>query len=461
MSQYLSKISDRTVPNWYRELLIEQYPTASKIDLVFLGHLMFTSFKDDETTNPLVPVEMLAQLEGKDDLLKKRNYQGYKYLDKFSKNIQPIEYSTWSYVDRKVRSIKVNWPQEVLDALEKVRAEEWNKENRVHLSSGRKLTYKSQMENMHKDWQHTLKVMSENNIPEATTLIDYMNNLQPYLFNDLVDNFPNAAKVARSLEKDSERQIDLLMTILDQKKPFYKTVTSSSRIFPANESILLLQRDVRKAFTFGFTEIDLVSAQLAIVAMDWKVQRVQKFLREGGNIWQHLAEHFEFELTSEKKQILKTATYAVCFGAGNRVNQETGKKTLKEVLKDLGEGAVKEFLSSPLIKAVWNARRRQFTLIKRNGGSSNCFGQWLSIKDFDKRSILAQKAQAYELLLLFPCVQMAVNNPDFQICLWQHDGFSLRFDRPEFKEPILREMKSLIDLKAKELGILTTLEVKE
>jgi len=92
---------------------------------------------------------------------------------------------------------------------------------------------------------------------------------------------------------------------------------------------------------------------------------------------------------------------------------------------------------SPIVHAMWEAREAQLEKISNDGGAENCFGRWVAIPDKwherqkryfpNSRSVLAQLAQAWELRLLLPVLELARTTEQFTIMLWLHDGFYVDF----------------------------------
>lgn len=448
-------ISNRTVSPKFRVIIASKYPNLknNRADWAFLGYLMFGSYREEHSGKLLIPSELIARIEGKFDQWVKNNYVARYFLERFTKLIQPFKWSKWDSEQGLARIVtELNWPQDVADAISAERQKLWVDTGRVYLINGTKFTSKKQIQNRRKEKLGALELLKESGCKEAEELLDYMNSLPSNLFYKILANMPHALEIADTLPPESrDRQKDLLNTVLDQYQPFYKPTAGSTRIYAFNENLLGLQRNVRKALTMGWLECDLKSAQLAICAKTWQVARAQNFLNDGGNIWDSLFEHFGLEKNDETKRVFKTALYAIMFGAQ--------KKKLSGILDSLGGGSLDKFLSHGVIKSMWRARTRQLSQIRKDKGAINYFGQFISLKDFSARSILAQLAQAYELALLYPVLELAKKDKRFQIVLWQHDGFSVHIAKPEDKSNLVFNMKWVVKAKAHELGINTELEV--
>lgn len=112
------------------------------------------------------------------------------------------------------------------------------------------------------------------------------------------------------------------------------------------------------------------------------------------------------------------------------------------------------------------------TIGRSEGGATDVFGRFLPFKkganrkrkaDSNRRSILAQCAQATELHLLQPVIDAAIEeaektHPRWRIALWQHDGFSFWFREPGKSKRIRKRIRDLVDAHAKSQGIPTRLE---
>lgn len=451
------KIAKRLVSKEFRNRLVAKFPNLKNKQSYwnFLGYLMFGTYRDESSGRLIISAEMIANLEGKSSDWMHNNYSAYPFLTKFSREIHPFTWSDWSHEAGRARVITaLTWDEDVTAAIAAERQGLWEETGKVYLNNGSKFTKKKQSQIRLEERLGAISLMSQAGCEEARQLLELMNNQPSNLFGmKILENISSAFDVAKALPVEkSERQIDILNAVISQYQPFYKPTAGSPRIFAYNENLLGLQREVRKALTKGWLECDLKSAQLAICAKTWEVVRAQKFLREGGNIWDSLFEHFQIEKNESTKRIFKTGLYALMFGAQ--------KKKMTEIFDPLGQDSLEKFLSHRIIKSMWRARRKQLSLIRKNKGAINYFGQFISLRNFSARSILSQLAQAYELALLYPVVKLAKSDIRFKITLWQHDGFSLHIAKPEDKENLVFNLKYVVMAKAQELGIKTELEME-
>jgi len=168
-------------------------------------------------------------------------------------------------------------------------------------------------------------------------------------------------------------------------------------------------------------------------------------------IYQH------FEENDEHKQVLKTAIYAVCFGAS--------KRTITMILQAFSsQEVITLFFQDTIIEAILQARQEQYKKIVVQGGVTDCFGRFLSTENSNPRSILAQQCHSVELKLLYPVVKLAQEkqgkSDGFTITLWQHDGFDFVVKNKLQKEAWIKRLQKVVWEQAQELDIHTSLEIK-
>jgi hypothetical protein len=466
----------KTVSKEFRELILKEYPTLGSNSFYwnFLVYLVF------QTTRGLVPLEIslsskiLAKMAGKDKDYKSRNFKGENYLQEFSEKIIKIEWEKlnknvksetidmgngWKQIEGKIHTqivLKANpvWPESILKAVESERLHALQSP-RVLIADGSEWTRKKMYEYRKSEQTRAIELMENAGVKPAVELLNYLNHLPRNVFNTIIKNFPAAESVAKQLETNPNGQLDMLASISEQIQPFYKPTEASVRIFGTSENITYLERSVRKALTHGWWECDLTNAQLSICARVWGVKKVQEYLEQYGKVWEGLLGWMEWDETPENKQILKKALYSICFGISQK------GLTSKNGPFYRNKEACKRFLKNPLIRSLWLARKKQFEKIVKDGGAHNYFGQWLNTDKFDKKSILAQVAQSFELAILEPAIYFAQQNyGEFYITLWQHDGFSVHVPKVKRAGMWLNKLKSLVDSRAETLQICTGLEIK-
>lgn len=440
-----AEISSRTVTKEFRELLLEQYPRLKETPQYWylLSYLFYP--REVDSGNILISRDIMVDLLGYSSV--PSNFNTEAILLDFSETIQPIWWTKYIKTKHQARTLaKIAFPTEVSMAFTKELMNSWNRENRVYLISGKSFSEERQMRNIYTQLKSALK--QTHKIKETKTLLDYMNRIPVLLFKKIViKNYDGALNTALKLNSDSEHQLKILSSILDNPVQLYKPGENTVRIFPIGEKIVSLKSEVRKELTKGLSEADLKSAQLAIAAYLWKIESVDKFLREGNSIWEYL-----YQLGTHDKDSLKDILYSLLFG----MHHAGIKKQLEKI-----NVRYKDFIELPLVKDIFTARNNEIKRINKEGGTKTCFGDYLSTSKFEVKSILAQCCQSIELKILYPAVKIAMehnNKNGFRILLWQHDGFTL-YPRVSAKKEFWKEVLSFhVDSEAERLGIATKLQ---
>lgn len=312
---------------------------------------------------------------------------------------------------------------------------------------------------------------------ETLGLLDYLHARSVKAFSsrfkrvhaELVDH-------ARS-EQDPDVRIAALRTIKHlrlQPVPVYRTTGGTQRLSPHGLSLAGADRWIRRRVLHDCVEIDMSSAQLAIVAALWDVPIVRDFLAGGHSIWdeltrwligQHPKNRFALERDGVRlKGLLKVMVYGVCFGmreknlarwgnpnAGGPKEREEHQRDLEFVsfvfrssAKDVGAA----FISHPLVRDLLEARRRKMAAVSEAGGLTDLFGRRYVLgarkegaprgEKIDVKSALAAEAQAAEHRAMLGVAGVFIaeaeraeatshrTGPEAQILLWQADGVSVR-----------------------------------
>lgn len=459
----------------FRKKLQNIYPGLDRDPAYWrlMRRLLFSQKRDQATDEVIIDWNGLAKDEGKMHL--GRNYRALPFLKRFRANVMPdFNWNDYCYKGGKARRAITKWPKDLLKALEEDRKKLTICNNRVYFTTGKPYTRLSVANQRAQTKREADKrFLDLEKWQPAVPLVQYLNNLPPHRFTKLLVNLPSAEKVAQNIIEKSKRdnQLERLACIRDQAQQFYQFSSKgkTARIFPLNAGILMLKKDVRQALTKGWWECDLRSSQLAICSKLWSVRPIEKFLATGGNIWKDFADHFEVGLTTDFKAAVKKALYSLMFGA----TKETLIWELNGSLKIYDWHAQvsawfppppiggREFFAHPLIKKLYTARNRRIRELINGGKIITAFGQEMECDGSREsaRSILACEAQAMELWLLMPVVEMARETDEFFITLWQHDGFSLAFRNNGRAQLWLDRISTEVKYRAQKAEIITELEV--
>ena len=238
-------------------------------------HLAFGTWLDEETGELLTPQELLAAIEGKTEQLQTKNYRAVDFLIHFSKFVQYHKWSDWAWTNHKCRCVtEIVFPAEIQEAIQAERDRIWGHEEQIYFASGKKSTSLSRRLQKREEIAYALHVLKDNGSVESRTVIDYLHNLPIQPFNDLLQNLDEAKEIVNTLPLDElslNYQKNLLVRFASQTQTIYGNSDVTTRVFPLNASIGLMQRKVRRSLAKDWTELDLKSAELAIVAKVWDI----------------------------------------------------------------------------------------------------------------------------------------------------------------------------------------------
>lgn len=268
--------------------------------------------------------------------------------------------------------------------------------------------------------------------PTGRRIAEYLNARARNAFSMKVrENIGNAIAMAQALPNPAQSALELakLHRILTQPEPFYGASERANtvRIFAKNTSILALKNVVKYALVAGWRTFDLQSAQLAIVAKDWNVELLHRWLSDPENdVWRELCGVFPGIPAATSKPVIKTAICSACYGAQLEPIQRD-----VQIALGVPRLAANKLLAHELFIHVLAHREHVLRESRKRKGATDCFGTFLPVGTRQQaRSAMAQLSQAREMQLLLPAIEFAEQHPnDLRIMLWEHDGFSVHFRR--------------------------------
>lgn len=449
---------------------------------------MFGTFYDSVSGRLVIPQGLLAHFERH----KTRRYAAEPFLNDFKAQVLPgfrwTEHNFEEGLAREVldRGFPPNIEAILGAELQQHYASPSKQVEQVYFESGNPTTKILQRQLLREVKELAdLRARKVTN-PDVRQVLNYLNGLPRNSFSKIVArNLATAWQIASSLKKDYNGNVDaaktmasrgvnlrLLTKVFNQPKPFYQpsSAGNSVRLFPLNESMLMLSREVRRGLTSGWVEYDLQSSQLAIVASLWGIDSIQAFLATPSNphksIWDLLLDHLTITDPTSRdsaKRLLKTALYSLIFGMHiSKIKGEITKGMNKISLSVKGA----EVFTHPLIHAIEVARDKAFQEVKDAGGLTTIFGDKLKVEashgtrhGLNVYSLLAQQAQAMEFALVLPAFEFAKrHHREMTIALLQHDGFTVSYRVTGDKRRWLEKgLCKVVRLKAQELGIHTRL----
>ncbi len=307
-----------------------------------------------------------------------------------------------------------------------------------------------------------------------------MDSVPTRAFSPLLDRLDAARIAAEGLGKERARRdaLKALDRIADEPIQRYGFTPYSARIFGTNPGVATVATPVRRALLPDCYEVDLAGSQLAVAAVELGCPTLYDFLDAGKSFWAEIVEHIGVPFDAASKAAVKRGTYGLVYGAGDaRIVSDVRDEYAALTGAQMDAGQAARFLTHPLVREVLEVRDAELERIRERGYVVDVFGRRLvqgqmeygdgikrTVSGADAaRSLLAQKAQARELWLLEPLIELAEREaertrPKWRVLCWQHDGCSIRFDgRAELH---LGRLEEAVAERAERYGYPTRLEVK-
>lgn len=477
-----SKLDARLTSRAFRCAVLRAFPAAEghPARLRLLLVLLLCPWLDEDGRTVLT-YSQLAACSDSTAQAAHGNYDAKPLLGDFEAHVLPLDLTapTWASTERysTARTAAPVWPAALLDALhaELSLSRSERLRDAVYFITGRAYRPRQHRENLNVYRRQALEDLLAYDHP-ALDLMRYANTQHVTVFNRMVERHIDGARaVALAIRKcDASGQLDatrtqaaqhhalrILHALESDAQPFYAPSTSgnTARIFAEGLSYLGLPKAVRRALMPDCPELDLSNAQLAVAARDWDIPEVQAFLSSGRRIWPELAAHFGVDLDTYKP-ILKTTLYSLLFGMPKpALVRQLALGGVGETGQGIGSEAAARLFDHPLTAALYEARERQLKALQTAGYARTVFGQTLPVVDArTARSALAAQAQARELWLLLPAVEVLKRTPDLTLLAWQHDGFTVHSSNASKQDRYVRQLQQAVKTRAEQGGYMTGLE---
>jgi len=277
---------------------------------------------------------------------------------------------------------------------------------------------------------------------------------------------PEAKAEAQEIEGTGRVQTFVnLCRIEEQPMPFYRFSEKTVRLTTSRSGLQNLNSKVRDKLTQEWVKFDLSSAQLAIAAKDWGVESALEQLRSEESIWDSLKDHTGVKI----KAPLKKGSYATVYGGARGTIKGRMAYTAAKEGHPMDAEAQRRFLSHPVISELLEKREAKLEEIRANGGAMDCYGNRIKTESIDddspERSVLSQLAQAREMQLLTPALELAkeveedYEETPWEVMLYLYDGFLVKFNTPTEEHHIPR-IQEAVNQRCEDLGYPTRLEVE-
>lgn len=466
---YKGSIMKRTVTANFRQHCLEKYPTLAN-DLRYLrffNYLCFSSFYDKDDQKLLLNAKTIAEICKEVESYNSRHFSAISFLKEFKENVIPsFEWTKEEpYIDGK-------WAGKArMVANNGIDPETWEMVQReIKCFSGAPTEDLVFFETGEKYYQHTRRaaiVSTADQYQQAkqtyelndaqTRIQSYMEKVNPEVFSKKINaNKDGIIAAVEAIPELHKRLIQyrILDSIKEDPAVYYRPSERgrTARLFHSSDCVVALKKTVRQAFCKGWSEMDLVSSQFAILAEILNAPLAKAFLGSGHDLWDYLnAEIFSDALTGLKKRMLKTVIYGLAFGRT--------KREIKIEIEGMG-GDVDLLFRNPIINELFTRRREWLNAIKKHGYVTDAWGNRIEVTtDRWEGACAAAKIQSIELEIIshvFPVAERYAS--DCQITIFQHDGFCISFSDKIRKNKVIKEMNEAISVAAAKYNVITRLD---
>jgi hypothetical protein len=438
-----------------------------------MGYILLTSFRGKDG-RPVLDCENVVACYGCEDRRGER-VSAERLLELFHDHVLPgFEWTGYKPKEGCREAFHVPIDPDLRDRLdEEMQMRPSELEGYCNFVSGRKIDGKY-ITNVRKGARKEVKDMDEP-CEESKRWAEYMNSRSADLYaRDAQKNIAEAFGAVEDLPDSTRRGARRhLRTLERDPKPIYRYNDVTPRITAPN-SLQTINSDLRHVLVGDeWTTYDLSSAQLAIVAVDWGADDIAEFLRSGGDVWQRFCE--ESGLPFEYKPVMKKALYSTAYGANpeNILSEHMADRAEEKGLSYSEEDHGHRIMDVSLLSKLIEAREEEWKRIESEGGATDCFGRFLSVRKLQEehgktqsgavRTVLSTCAQAKEMDLLSPALDLALEQEDnkrpaFQIALYEYDGFSVKYHRSQ--EHHHERIMDAVNRKCRQEGYPTRLEVE-
>lgn len=468
LEEYLMK---NTVSPQFRNYCLERYP-ALKTNQAYrklFQYLMFGTFHDESTNNLIINSSKLAEFAGMVERNKSGNFKSSRFLQSFKAEVLPkfkwTEYEPfvdgqWSGKARQV--IMTGFDADLEDLLLR-EIESLEPTDSVYFVSGEPYTARSRKKDKEQAESDYQLAKSTFQLNDSQLLIQtYMEQIPSITFtHKLSENKDAILEAINKIDNANSRatQMRILHSIKENAAVYYKPSerNRTARLFHASDCVVGLKKEVRHAFCKGWTEIDLVSSQFAILAQILNAPLAKAFLATGEDLWTYLDNSVFDESERDvkvHKALFKPIIYGLAFGSS--------KRTIKSELRKQNADPERLF-KNPIIAELFERREAWFANIEHYGYVTDAWNNKIQVtKDRWIGAVAAAKIQSIELEIISSIFPVAERyKEDCKITIFQHDGGCVSFMDKSRKEKIMREFNEAITKRAAMFGVITRLEAKD
>lgn len=433
-----------------RERFVKEYPLAARdIAVMRLAQYILFGARFLNTGEVIVPYELLAAMEGKQKLARQNKYCGRALLERYRQCFPGAWFTEADFREGRARAVAASGLPDYVTLGDPRR------EDCAFFASGR-VASEAGVQRETQRLKRQVRADAAATYPVTRALVEQSLNCRKSTYGGVEERIDAAYRASMDLSASKREHAHRILKRIELD-PVQRLCAPpiSARAFDVTPTYQQLPSVCRHALFDGCYELDLKSAQLAIIAKLWDIPLLQEFLAEGQCIWTEIANAYQQPLHPSFKATVKDAMYATAYGAGrNKVN---------EVLTD---GAIppEPFNKMELIRAIRKGRRTNIHGLTRNG-KARIGNRTFTVTEENVLTILAAQAQYEEQILIEPALQLGRDTQNtrakYAVLAYTFDGIIVTPRRDTNPETIIKEAKKSVQRTAIKKKFYTRLESKK
>lgn len=414
--------------NWFNSASSGLTDLERRVCLPIFATSVFYSSKNKNGSRPISQAYLLKYAG-----CSQSRFSSEKYLQIFSDKIFTIKWTKWS--EGWCRHINYRRiPQEVKDILRREYSISRDVK-RVDFFTGLSLESKEVIETLRESAEKELQATNKHaeGSPERCYQ-EYLND-RTHILSDYIDkNWEYGQAVALSLSDDENRAgispkdsaLSALHYLSIARQFYYSKGIRTNRVHLQGPSPANLKKEVREALLKGTISIDVKSAHPSIAARLCKCRKTWEFLKNGGDLYEHLLNQMSGDRKTNKKAVKEAVSSALC---GRRIRYVYFKLERKIGLMNTQVFACDEYIAE-LFEGIKTIHKRiaEVGWVAMPDGTRQYLQKFpkpkpgeKGLKDIDAPVLFALLLQAYEYRIwCFARTYMEANN--INVVLHLHDG---------------------------------------
>lgn len=446
----------RYCSQWFRDEISRLYPALDSNPgrWQFLQYLLYAVHFDEEDDSLVISRDELSVWLGKEKAFGSGHDSVKRRADDFSEHVFTISLGGNVHKPSRGRfrsyTVKSPLPPELSSLWEFERRS--RRVPRIQFVSGAKVHVSDELPTV------------ESSCEASVEMAQYMNGLPTNRFATAVARHWDEANAVAAELGDVNTPVGkhcaaTMTRLLTHPKPLYKTVSKSTRIYPAHGAMLpSLKRCVREVICQDWMKCDLRAAQYAINVAIWNLEEFGCKLTE--RPYDEIIE--DLGLPRDARAQIKELVFCLFYGMANTGG---GKVNLPKKAEAIRIGLWAELKKHRIFKPLLRGREEVKRLIRVEGYATDAWGRIIPLVPHSNgdnvKSIMAQVSQSYEQRIMHAAYRLAQHSSGkhgFTILVNTFDGLHLHPHDTADANSWRRRISDIVSVECKLLGVPTSLE---